>query len=85
MAGVQLSVAQEKALLEQMRAALRTRPEGLTCAEMMAAVGGLTIDRCRRLLTILIGKRFATRNYELRSTQPNGLPRKFLVYRSRET
>ncbi len=85
MVRVPISMAEEKALLEHMQAALRARPDGLTCTEMMASVEGLTINRCRRLLTLMIGKRFATRNYECRSTKTNGQPRKFLVYRSPES
>ncbi len=85
MVRVSLSMAEEKVLLEHMHAALRAAPDGLTCTEMQSAVEGLTINRCRRLLTLMIGKRFATRNYEVRSTKINGQPKKSLVYRSRET
>jgi hypothetical protein len=76
-----MTLAEEKVLLETMRTALRNAPEGLTVPEMVAAVDDLTPNRCRRLLSLLIGQRFAMRTYEARSTKSNGQALRFYVYR----
>ena len=76
-----LTLAEEKVLLETMRTAFRANPQGLTVPEVVATVEGLTPNRCRRLLSLLIGQRFLDRTYESRSTKANGQPCKFYVYR----